>query len=130
VSPEVGVRHAWEIGSGISSDLWSMPSSHTVYAAALAVCLSRMYPRLTPIVTVLACIVGLARVLLQAHWASDVFVGAALGLIVAPRAMDGRWGQRVFGPRNPKPEPSRPVPMRSVPTAPVPNHQETPRPSD
>lgn len=106
ISSEVGVRHAWEIGSGISSDLWSMPSSHTAYAVALAVCLSRLYPRLAPLVVVLAGIVGSARVLLQAHWPSDALIGAAVGVLIAIPAMDGNWGQRVFARRPGAPGPS------------------------
>jgi membrane-associated phospholipid phosphatase len=38
------LRHSWEIWGGISSDLWSMPSSHTAAATALAVVLARLYP--------------------------------------------------------------------------------------
>lgn len=97
--PGVGLRHSWEIGRGISSSLWSMPSSHTVYAVVMSVVLAKMYPRLRVFAIAMAIIVGLCRVLLGAHYMSDVIVGAALGWIIATAAMDHRWGQRVLGPR-------------------------------
>ncbi|MEZ6242352.1 MAG: phosphatase PAP2 family protein [Phycisphaerales bacterium] len=97
ISPEVGVRHAWELGSGISSDLWSMPSSHTAYALVMAVFLGRLYPKAGWVFGVLAVIVGLARVLLGAHYPSDVVMGGAIGLgvsmaVVAPAGRGRRGG--------------------------------------
>lgn len=74
--------HAWEFWRG-PSDLWSMPSSHTAAACALAVVLARLYPRLTPLMIAMACIVGVARVVLCAHYPSDVVIGAALGATIA-----------------------------------------------
>ncbi len=74
--------HAWEFWRG-PSDLWSMPSSHTAAACALAVVIARLYPRLTPLMIVLACIVGVARVVLGAHYPSDVVIGGALGATIA-----------------------------------------------
>ncbi|MDX2147845.1 MAG: phosphatase PAP2 family protein [Planctomycetota bacterium] len=83
IDPEVGVRHAWELGSGISSDLHSMPSSHTAYAVIMSVVLTHFYPKLRPLLVVWACVVGVARVVLGAHFMSDVVVGAALGYAIA-----------------------------------------------
>lgn len=94
VTAEVGLRHAWEVGSGISSRLWSMPSSHALYATVMSVFLAHLYPRLWPLSILLACIVGLSRVVLGAHYPTDVFVGAALGYIVAHHAARGYWGVR------------------------------------
>lgn len=76
---KTGVRHAWEFWAGISSDLWSMPSSHTAFAAALAVFLAAAYPRLRGPVALSVAVVAIARVLLGAHYPSDVLVGAAIG---------------------------------------------------
>jgi membrane-associated phospholipid phosphatase len=92
----VGIRHAWEIWSGISSDLWSMPSSHTAYAVLMAVAVGSMYPRLRVLVAVLAGLVALGRVMTNAHYASDVLVGAAIGLAIGRAAMQGMWGDRVL----------------------------------
>lgn len=74
--------HAWEFWRG-PSDLWSMPSSHTAAACALAVVIARLYPRLTPLMIALACIVGAARVVLGAHYPSDVVIGGAMGATIA-----------------------------------------------
>lgn len=75
------MHHAWDLGIG--SDLWSFPSSHTSAATALAVILSRLYPPLRPLVWSLVACVGLSRVLLGAHFPSDVIAGAALGYAAA-----------------------------------------------
>lgn len=72
-------RHAWELWGGISSDLASMPSSHTLAAASLAVALVRLYPRLAPLLWPWVALVGASRVVLGAHYPSDVVIGAALG---------------------------------------------------
>ncbi|CAG1000848.1 undecaprenyl-diphosphatase [Phycisphaerales bacterium] len=89
-------RHAWEFWSGISSDLWSMPSSHTSAAAALAVGLGTMYGKLRPLMWSLVVVVGVSRVLTGSHFPSDVVLGAGLGYCVATLSMGGRWGQRLF----------------------------------
>lgn len=95
VSGEVGVRHAWEAGSGISSDLWSMPSSHTLFAVVMSAMLWVWYPRLRPIAVVMAVLVGVARVLFGAHYLSDVVFGAGLGLLIAVPVARGHWGVRL-----------------------------------
>lgn len=79
---DIGPRHAWEIGSGISSDLWSMPSGHTAAAVVLGIFLVWLYPKLRPLASMLVGIVGLSRVLLGAHYPSDVLMGAAIAWLV------------------------------------------------
>jgi len=74
-----GVRHAWEFWRGHWADLTSMPSSHTLFAAALAAFLAFAYPRLRGLVIVLVVVVGVARVVLRSHYPSDVLVGGAVG---------------------------------------------------
>lgn len=96
VNDETGLRHAWEVGSGISSDLWSMPSSHTAYAVVLAVFLGVLYPRLRPIVLGLALLVGGCRVLFGAHYPSDVLVGGGLALLIAPPIVRSSRGVRLL----------------------------------
>ncbi|MCL4222557.1 MAG: phosphatase PAP2 family protein [Phycisphaerales bacterium] len=81
VGPEAGVRHAWEVWAPISSDLWSMPSSHTAFAVMFSVFLASLAPRVAPLVWVLATLVGACRVLFGAHYLSDVLVGAGVGWI-------------------------------------------------
>ncbi|MEM7629380.1 MAG: phosphatase PAP2 family protein [Planctomycetota bacterium] len=89
-----GVYHAWDVLAPIGSDLWSMPSSHTSAAVVLATFLAVVYPRLIPLVAVLAGVVGLGRVLTGAHWLSDVVLGAAIAWPLAHAAVSGWWGVR------------------------------------
>jgi len=89
-----GVYHAWEIGAPISSDLWSMPSSHTSAAVALAVWLGVVYPKLRVLLVGWVVLVGASRVLFGAHYLSDVCVGAGIALLVAWPAARGYWGVR------------------------------------
>lgn len=95
--PALVERHAWDLGGGISSDLWSMPSSHTSAAAVLAVVLTTLYPRLAPLAWPLLGVVALSRVLFGAHYLSDVVAGAGVGYAVATLAMRGQWGTRLAG---------------------------------
>jgi len=86
-----GVRHAWELWAPISSDLWSMPSSHTAYAVVMSAFLARVYPRLAWVLFALAGLVGACRVLFDGHYPSDVAVGAAIGFLAVRLAVDGGW---------------------------------------
>lgn len=90
-----GVWHAWEFWRPISSDLWSMPSSHTSAAMVLSVFLGMAYPRLRVLAAAMVVIVATARVLLASHYPSDVVVGAAVGYALAHLAIDRRWGRRL-----------------------------------
>lgn len=88
-----GVHHAWELWAPISSDLWSMPSSHTAYAVVMSAFLSRVYPRIGAVLWVLAGLVGVCRVIFDGHYASDVAVGACVGWLAVRLAVgDGRGG--------------------------------------
>jgi membrane-associated phospholipid phosphatase len=92
--------HAWDTGAGASTDLWSMPSSHTLFAAVLSVFLATLYPRLRWVMLGLTLLVGLGRVLFDAHWPTDVVVGGAAGWMIGRclvpsytgvRALDWMW---------------------------------------
>lgn len=74
-----GPQHAWEFWKGHWADLTSMPSSHTTFAAAMAAFLAFAYAPLRGLVVVLTILVAVARVLLGAHYPSEVLVGAAIG---------------------------------------------------
>lgn len=107
--PPVGPRHAWEFWQPIGSDLWSFPSSHTSAAAALGVFLAVLYPRATWVWVLLIGIVATARVLLGAHYPSDVAAGAALGVLVSvPIVTRGLASRRLH--RAPRAEPAPPTP--------------------
>jgi undecaprenyl-diphosphatase len=85
---------SWELTKNISSDLWSMPSSHAAAAACTAAALARLYPRLSPLLIGLMVVVACARVVFGAHYPSDVALGAAVGFVVGALAMEGRWISR------------------------------------
>lgn len=100
LGPEVGVRHGWEVWADISSDLWSMPSSHTAFAGVAAGFLMTAYPRLRPLALAMVGVVGVCRVLFGAHYPADVLVGAGIGVgigvwcarrHIGVRALDGLW---------------------------------------
>lgn len=97
LGPGEGVHYAWQFWAGISSDLWSMPSSHTSGATSLAVFLALTYPRLKWVAVGFVALVGFSRVLFGAHWPSDVAMGAAVGYAVSHAAVAGGWGQAIAG---------------------------------
>jgi undecaprenyl-diphosphatase len=61
----------------------SFPSGHATTAFATAVVLAAWYPRQAVGFVGLAALVGLSRILLGAHFPSDVLAGALLGSGVA-----------------------------------------------
>ncbi|MBK7404894.1 MAG: phosphatase PAP2 family protein [Phycisphaerales bacterium] len=91
------VAHAWEFWRHGVGQLWSMPSSHTVYAVVAAATLAGWYPRLRGLMFAMACFVGLARVAFGAHYPSDVAAGAAIGLIAVGLARHWGWSARPPG---------------------------------
>jgi membrane-associated phospholipid phosphatase len=61
----------------------SFPSGHSMTILCVAVVLSALTPMLAPIWLTLAIGLALTRAMLTAHFFSDVFVGAAVGILVA-----------------------------------------------
>jgi membrane-associated phospholipid phosphatase len=61
----------------------SLPSGHTAAAVALTVVLTAAYPHGRALFVGLAAMVLVQRMLVGAHYASDVLAGAALGQIIA-----------------------------------------------
>ncbi|PKN88026.1 MAG: phosphatase PAP2 family protein [Deltaproteobacteria bacterium HGW-Deltaproteobacteria-1] len=59
----------------------SFPSGHTVTAFALATAFSFLYPRWSFPAFLIAVMIGLSRVVLTAHYLSDVIAGAVVGVI-------------------------------------------------
>jgi membrane-associated phospholipid phosphatase len=85
--------------------LQSFPSAHTATAVGLAAALIWLYPQGRFLFTLLAVLVGCQRIASQAHFTSDVLIGAAVGSIVAtfvlyvgrlPKLFD-RWEARWRG---------------------------------
>ncbi|MDA8326719.1 MAG: phosphatase PAP2 family protein [Nitrospiraceae bacterium] len=58
----------------------SFPSGHTMVAFCLAYTLARFFPKYSPLFYLIAVMVAVERVLLLAHFPTDVLVGALLGL--------------------------------------------------
>lgn len=83
------VMHSWAVWQESVSRLWSMPSSHTVFAVVAAGMLARWYPRIRWLAFALAALVAFTRVAFGAHYPSDVAAGVAIGLIAVGLA--NRW---------------------------------------
>lgn len=90
------LAHAWEMTSRVQYALGSMPSRHTAFAAVMSAALWSMYPRLWPLALAMLALVGTMRVIVQAHYPSDVFIGAALGVSITTLCMRRFWGTRAL----------------------------------
>lgn len=75
--------YSWQFWRRGASELWSMPSSHTALAVVAAVFLSALYPRLRPLVFAWCVLVGFCRMTFDAHYPSDIIVGAAIAWLIA-----------------------------------------------
>jgi len=64
-------------------DYASMPSGHVTTAFAAAVAVGLLWPRLRPLMLIYALIIAVSRVVLDAHYLSDVIAGAFVGSIGA-----------------------------------------------
>ena len=60
---------------------YGFPSGHTTVAFAFAAVTARAYPRLGPVVFLLAVLTAAARLYLQAHFTIDIVGGALLGTV-------------------------------------------------
>ncbi len=80
------LTHAWAFWQHGVGKLWSMPSSHTVYAVVAAAMLAGWYPRIRGLVIAMAALVAFARVGFGAHYPSDVAAGVAVGLVAVGAA--------------------------------------------
>ncbi|MGB9364826.1 MAG: phosphatase PAP2 family protein [Xanthobacteraceae bacterium] len=60
----------------------AFPSGHAVHIGALAAALTRLDRRLGPAAWGIGGVIASTRVLLLAHWASDVLAGLALGVLI------------------------------------------------
>lgn len=67
----------------LSAKWASMPSGHTVSAFAIAVGLGYFLPKWRDLLLLIAALIGVSRIVLGAHFVSDVVVGAAIGMASA-----------------------------------------------
>ncbi len=87
--PMVELSHSRNGGRSVSS-FDAFPSGHTASAFSIATVIANQYSS-TPVVPVisysLASLVGVARIIDDTHWASDVFVGAVIGYLTSKEIM-------------------------------------------
>ena len=67
---------------GLSADHWSFPSGHAATAAALAAALYYLWPQPVLVYVVGAVLVAASRVVMDAHYLSDVIMGGFIGVLV------------------------------------------------
>ena len=72
----------------------AFPSGHAVHIGAVAAAVTRLDRRLGPAAWGLGSVVASTRVVLLAHWASDVLAGLALGVLIER----GLWRARARAP--------------------------------
>lgn len=72
---------------GFNLDWNSFPSGHALTIMCVAVIATALWPQLAILWFAVALWLGLTRALLNAHFLSDVFVGAGIGLVSAREAL-------------------------------------------
>ena len=69
---------------GTQSDFWSFPSGHTANVVAIALAVSMIWPRYRAPTAVFAVLVAASRIIITAHYVSDVVMGAFLAFTIVP----------------------------------------------
>jgi len=68
---------------GWNAEYASLPSGHAVDAFAAAMAIGVLWPRMRPLMWTYAVVIAVSRVVLTAHFPSDVIVGAIVGVVGA-----------------------------------------------
>jgi undecaprenyl-diphosphatase len=77
----------------------SLPSGHATDAFAAAMAVGALWPRARPVMWTYAVVIAVSRVVLTAHFPSDVVVGAVVGVVGALLVRDWFAARRLaFGP--------------------------------
>jgi len=66
---------------GWSVEYASLPSGHATDAFAIAMALGALWPRARPLLWIYAAVIAVSRVVLTAHFPSDVLFGAVFGIL-------------------------------------------------
>lgn len=66
---------------GLDADFAGFPSGHANTAVALAICLIFLWPRFWPWFVALAAVIASSRIIVGAHYPSDVVAGACLAIL-------------------------------------------------
>jgi lipid A 4'-phosphatase len=69
---------AW---GGLRADYWSFPSGHTATAVSIAAALSIIWPRGRPIFVAFAILIAASRIIITAHYVSDVVMATFLAIV-------------------------------------------------
>src|SRR5262249_45846666 len=68
---------------GWSVEYAGMPSGHAIDAFAIAAAVGALWPRARPLLWSYAVVIAVSRVVLTAHFPSDVMAGAVVGVVGA-----------------------------------------------
>jgi undecaprenyl-diphosphatase len=66
---------------GWSVEYASLPSGHAIDAFAIAMAVGALWPRARPLLWTYAVLIAMSRVVLTAHFPSDVIAGAVIGVV-------------------------------------------------
>src|SRR5256885_1834888 len=81
--PPLGSAGSYEFSwIGMSADHWSFPSGHAATAATLATALWCLWPQPVLFYVIGAALIAASRVVMGAHYLSDVIMGAFIGVLV------------------------------------------------
>jgi lipid A 4'-phosphatase len=100
---------------GTRSDFWSFPSGHTATAVSVALALSMIWPRYRAVAAIFAALVAASRIIITAHYVSDVVMGAFLAFAIVPyiRFVFAQSGIDLEAARRALPQPYRATPWRA-----------------
>jgi len=84
---------------GRGADLWSFPSGHAATVIALAAALTLLWRRAWPLYWSLALLICASRVIIDAHYLSDVIAGGWIGILTV-WALQAGFSRFTFGLRD------------------------------
>ena len=86
---------------GVHASQWSFPSGHSVTVTALVVALFAFFPTWWPVYGFGALLVMASRIIIDAHYLSDVIAGAYLGFVIAWALVAAARANKLMGRDNP-----------------------------